>query len=74
MNTPPPPLATDRLARRRARVEAIRAGALVRQALGQSALYEHTGDVHIVTYRGERFVGETIGEAIGEAREARTIR
>ena len=47
------------------RIELIRLGALVRQRLGQSAGYQRLPDGrHIVTFRGQRFVGATVEEAI----------
>jgi len=54
---------------RSARVQAIVDGARVRQALGQAALYRRLPDgQHEVVFRGERFVGSTLDQAIEAAR------
>ena len=65
--TPP---TTDREAARRARVEAIRFGARVRDRLGQGAHHKIVDGVHVVTWQGERFIGQTIDEVIKAAQEA----
>ena len=65
-----PPAAIDgRQARRQARVQAIRDGARVRQALGQGALHDHVDGEHVVVCQGERYIGHTIDAAIRVARE-----
>jgi len=64
------PITCDgRQARRRARIQAIRDGARVRRALSQGALHECVDGLHVVTYRGHRYVGATVDAAIRAARE-----
>ena len=61
-HSPPPP---DRSAARRARVEAIRDAARVRRELSQAALHRRLDDGrHEVIFGGQRFVGQTVSEAI----------
>ena len=67
--TAPATKSGEREARRRERAEAIRDGALVRQAVSQSAAHECVGGVHIVTWQGKRFSGRTLDEAIEAAKE-----
>lgn len=63
-----PPPTTDRSARRRGRVQLIRDGARVRNALGQAAQYDHLDGVHVVTWQGQRFSGAAVEEGIDAAR------
>ncbi len=59
----------DREAARRARVESIRSGALVRIALGQAATYRRLPDGrHEITLAGKSTIGATLAEAIDAAR------
>jgi hypothetical protein len=60
--------ATARRAARAARVEAIRNGARVRNALGEAALYQQLDDRHEIVFRGERFRGATLEEVITKAK------
>ena len=54
---------------RRARIEAIRSGGLVRQALGQAATYRRLDDGrHEVSIRGQTTVAPTLDQAIDQAR------
>ena len=62
MTTPTP-------TQRRARARAIRDAALVRAALGQTVGYELVDGEHVVTYRGERYIGPMIDAVVGAAQE-----
>ena len=55
-----------RLARQN-RIRAIVDGAKVRGALGQGAMHELAGGVHLVTHRGRRFTARTLDLAIAAA-------
>ena len=67
---PQSPPTTEREAARRARIESIRFGARVRDRLGQGAHHEIVDGEHVVTWRGRRFHGATVDEAIKAAQEA----
>jgi hypothetical protein len=70
--TSTPTTDTAREAARRARIDAIRFGATVRQALGQSATHRRLADGrHAVTIDGRTFTGATLDQAIRRAREQR---
>jgi hypothetical protein len=68
----PPISPADWEVARRARVEAIRSGAITRQALGITATYQKLPDGrHQVKIRGRTAVGKTVQDAIAELRRDR---
>jgi hypothetical protein len=67
--TSTPTVSTQREAARRARVAAIRNGAIVRQRLGIRAGYRLLDDgEHQVSIDGRTFTGDTLEQAIRRAR------